>query len=227
MNAEAHFGPAGNVICLFFGVGVSQPRTNGSVSKPRISSDSQCRCGRFLEVIDQDLNHDSHSCATCSSSVARRSLQTYLFLETHIKHTVGFIQHEVCDAAEVGGSTLQEVDKATGGSDEDFDAAAKGAGLRSTGGAAVHHSVLNVTAAAKAIAFFLNLNGELASGGQDKDDGAIARLQVGLSIDMNHSWEKERQSFATARHGNADNIASRQSHRPALGLDGGGFLETS
>lgn len=44
-----------------------------------------------------------------------------LWFEAHVQHAVGFVQHQVGAAPQVGLSSLQEVDQTAGGGDADLD----------------------------------------------------------------------------------------------------------
>ena len=69
-----------------------------------------------------------HSARICSECGQRRVV-TYLvnlFLETLLEHLVGFVEHDGLERGEVDVSTLNVVEHAATGADEEVHAAAKG-----------------------------------------------------------------------------------------------------
>src|SRR5699024_5874474 len=72
----------------------------------------------------------------------------------------------------------------------------------------------------------LNLNRELTGGSKNKDDGAVTRSKERLSIDMNDSRKTVGQSLARTSFSNTNNIATGESHGPALGLNGSGPIKS-
>lgn len=66
-----------------------------------------------------------------------------LRLETHVEHTIGLVQHEVRDAAEVGFLCLEHINETTGGSDDNLNTSLEIANLRTFGGTTVDGSVSN------------------------------------------------------------------------------------
>mmetsp|Transcript_41602 Transcript_41602/g.96191 ORF Transcript_41602/g.96191 Transcript_41602/m.96191 type:complete len:232 (+) Transcript_41602:390-1085(+) len=67
---------------------------------------------------------------------------THLRLETHVKHAVGLVKHEVGHALKVGDAGLEVVDQTTRGGDHDLDAVAEIRNLGALGYATVHAGVL-------------------------------------------------------------------------------------
>ena len=72
------------------------------------------------------------------------------------------------------------VDEAAGGGDDDLDAAPEVVDLGPLGDAAVDDGVLDLGGGPELVALLLDLDGELAGGGKDQDDGSVSRLKVRL-----------------------------------------------
>jgi hypothetical protein len=66
----------------------------------------------------------------------------------------------------------------------------------------------------------LNLNGQLTSGSENKNDRTITRSQERLGVDVDDGGQTVGKCLTGTGLGNTDDIATGQSHGPALGLDG-------
>ena len=148
-----------------------------------------------------------------------------LGLETHVKHAVSLVENEVGDTAKVGAASLEHIDQTTGSSNANLNATRQVTNLRTLGDTTVDTSVANARGLSELGDFGLNLNGQLTSGGQNKNNGAIAGGEERLGIDVDNSGETVAQSLSGTSLGDADNITTGESHGPALGLDGSRTVE--
>jgi hypothetical protein len=73
---------------------------------------------------------------------------------------------------------------------------------------------------------FLNLDSKLTSGSEDKDNRAIAGGEERLGVDVNDGGKAVCESLSGTSLGNTNDITTRESHGPTLGLNGGGSRET-
>ena len=60
----------------------------------------------------------------------------------------------------------------------------------------------------------------------DEDDGALARVEVGLGVDVDDGGEEERQGLAASRLRDGDDVAPGEGGGPGLRLNRGGGGET-
>ena len=145
---------------------------------------------------------------------------TDLRLETHVKHTVGFVKYEVSDTAEVGLPRLQHIDEAAWRGNTDLYTTSKIPDLTTLGNTAVDAGVANARRLAEFADLLLDLNRKLTGRGQDEDDRSVTLRKEGLCVDVDDGRKAVREGLSRASLGNTDNVASRESHRPALGLNG-------
>mmetsp|Transcript_75836 Transcript_75836/g.209291 ORF Transcript_75836/g.209291 Transcript_75836/m.209291 type:complete len:286 (-) Transcript_75836:489-1346(-) len=150
-----------------------------------------------------------------------------LWLEPHVKHAVGLIEHQVGHALQVGVTTLEEVDQPARGSNDHLDPLPQVAHLGRARGAAVATSVLDLGALPEAVGFFLDLDCQFTCGRQHQHDGPITAGEVRLRVDVHNGRQEERQRLARTRFGNADHVSSGKCDGPALDLDGRRLPETS
>jgi hypothetical protein len=148
-----------------------------------------------------------------------------LRLETHVQHAIGLVENQVGNATKVGTTSLQHINETAGGSDTNLDATGQVTDLRTLGDTTVDTGVANTGRLAKLGDLSLNLNSQLTGGSQDKNNRAITRSQQGLGVDVDNSGQTVRQSLSGTGLSNTDDIASREGHGPALGLDRGGLVK--
>jgi hypothetical protein len=149
-----------------------------------------------------------------------------LRLETHVQHAIGLVKNQVCDTTKVGTTGLQHIDQTTGSSNADLNAAAQVTDLRALGNTTVDASVANARGLAELGDFGLNLDGQLTGRSKDEDDGAVARSKERLGVNVDNGGKTVGQGLSGTRLGDTDDIATGEGHRPTLGLNGGGTLET-
>jgi hypothetical protein len=149
-----------------------------------------------------------------------------LRFETHVQHSVGFVHDKVSDSLEVGLAALEHVDQSTGSSDNDFGTSLQVSDLLTLGDTTVDSGVPDSRRFTKLGAFGLGLHSEFSSGSKDKDNGTVTGLKKGLSVDVNHGWECERDGFTGTGFRDGDKVSSGQGHGPSLTLNGGRLGET-
>jgi hypothetical protein len=72
----------------------------------------------------------------------------------------------------------------------------------------------------------LNLDSKLTGGSEDQDDRTIARGEEGLGVDVDDGRKAVGEGLSGTGLGNTDDITTRKSHGPTLGLNGGRGRET-
>lgn len=95
-------------------------------------------------------------------------------------HSVGLVEDEVSDAAQVGDSALQVIDQTARRGDDDLHAVAQVAHLRVLRHPAVDAGVLDLRRPSELVALLFDLQSQLASGGEDQHDGSVSALKKGL-----------------------------------------------
>jgi hypothetical protein len=142
-----------------------------------------------------------------------------LGLETHVKHTISLVKNEVSDTAKVGAASLEHINQTAGSGNANLNTARQVTDLRTLGDTTVDTGVANTGGLSELGNLSLNLDSQLTSRSQNKNNGTIAGGEERLGVDVNNSGETVTQSLAGTSLGNTDDIATGQSHRPALGLD--------
>lgn len=148
-----------------------------------------------------------------------------LWLETHVEHAVSLIHDQVGDASKVGFASVHHVDKTTRGGDADLGATLEVADLRTLGDTTVDGAGSEAAGATEAVALHLDLVGKLTSGSKNEGNGAIARLEERLSVDVNHGGERKANGLTGTSLGDGDKVTTAESHGPGLGLNGRGLAE--
>jgi len=149
-----------------------------------------------------------------------------LGLETHVKHAISLVEDEVGNTTQVGLTGLEHVNQTTGGGNADLDSSGKIADLRTLGDTTVDTGVADARRSTELLHLFLNLDSKLTSGSEDKDNRAIAGGEERLGVDVNDGGKAVCESLSGTSLGNTNNITTRESHGPTLGLNGGGSRET-
>ena len=150
-----------------------------------------------------------------------------LGLETHVKHAVSLVEHEVGDAAKVGLAHLEHVNQATRGSNADLNALSEVADLLALGHTTVDAGVPDARRLAELANLLLNLDSQLTGGSKDEDDRTIAGCEKRLCVDVDDSGETVTKSLSGTGLSDTDDVATRESHGPALGLNSSGLGEAS
>lgn len=144
-----------------------------------------------------------------------------LGLETHVQHAISLIEDEVGHTTKVGLARLEHIDEATRGSNADLDTSREISNLRTLGDTTVDAGVANAGRLAELGDFLLNLDGQLAGRGENKDDRTIAGSEERLSVDVNDGGKAVGERLSRTGLGNTDDIATGEGHGPTLGLNGG------
>ena len=133
--------------------------------------------------------------------------------ESHIQHTVSFIEHEVTDFVKMSGAAVHQVDQSSRCGDNDIGLL-QFLYLHVDGNAAVHRRYTKMFSLREFDKLIRDLHGKLASGREDKRDGSV------LSVDLFDERHRKAQCFAGAGLGLRDNVASFKDCRDNFLLDG-------
>ena len=141
--------------------------------------------------------------------------------EAPAQHLVGLVQNEVAHVVEQEGALVNEVDDASGGADDDLGAALERADLGTVGGTAVDGHHVQPAGTGGHVGDGLGaLEGELASGGQDKGlDHAVT------GVDGVQERQTEGRGLSGSGLSDADDVTAGQQNRDRLPLNGGGVHE--
>ena len=135
--------------------------------------------------------------------------------EAHVEHAVGFVEHEVLQAAELRVGRAEVIEQAAGRRDDDVDAAAEGVLLRPHADAAedggrgqrrVHREVVEV---------FDDLRRELARRRQHERARRAARLADQAVEDR----QQKRRGLAAAGHGAGEQVLAGHRERNRVSLN--------
>jgi hypothetical protein len=143
-----------------------------------------------------------------------------LRLETHVEHAVSLVHHEVRHSLEVGLARFEHVDETTGSGDDDLSATLEVTDLLTLGYTTVDCGVPDPGGLAEPGALGLDLDGELTGRSEDEDDGSVSWSEERLSVDVDHGRESESDGLSGTGLGDGNDVATGQSHRPSLALDG-------
>ena len=145
--------------------------------------------------------------------------------EPHVEHTVGFVQNEDLDLAQVYGLLLHVIEQAPGRRDDNIHAAAQLLDLRLEAHAAVDHGAAKPHVPAVGAHAFLHLRRELARGHEDQRAHRMARGRVAgvrfRSEELQHR-QSEAGGLAGAGLRCAEEIFACEYYGNGLRLDGGG-----
>jgi len=72
----------------------------------------------------------------------------------------------------------------------------------------------------------LNLNRKFTGGSKDKNNRTVTRSKQRLSVDVNDSRKTVTQSLSRTGFGDTNDVATGESHGPALGLNGSGAVKS-
>jgi hypothetical protein len=181
-----------------------------------------------LEVLGERANllgpcSGPHASLTVRANLAKNLAD--LGLETHVEHTISLIEDEVGNAAKVGLSRLEHVDQTARGGDTHLDTASEISDLLTLGDTTVDTGVANARRFAELVNFSLNLDSELTGGGEDEDDGTVTGREERLGVDVDDRRKTVGEGLSGTGLGNTSDIATGESHGPALALNGGGVGE--
>ena len=143
--------------------------------------------------------------------------------EAEVEHLVGLVEDEDLEAAKIDRALLDQVEQATGGGDEDVEAAADGAQALGIGDAAEDHADGGLELGAVSLGIGGNLRGELTRGSEHQHPD-LAGAQIGRTLggEPLQRGEHEGGGLAGTRLGDAEQVAPGQHVRDRLRLDRGG-----
>jgi hypothetical protein len=144
-----------------------------------------------------------------------------LGLETHVEHAISLVENEVSDTTQVSLTSLKHVNQAARGGNADLNSSREIANLRTLRNTTVNTGVSDARRSAELLHLFLNLNSKFTSGCKDEDNRAVAGGKERLGVDVDNGGETIRKSLSGACLGNTNDITTRKSHGPTLGLNGG------
>lgn len=165
-----------------------------------------------------------HACLPIGANLGNDSAN--LRLETHVQHAISLIEDKISDTAKVSPTSIEHVDQTAWRSNADLDTTAQITNLGTLGNTAVDTGIADTGGFAELGHFGLDLNCKLTSRGEDKNDRSVARRKERLGVDVDDRRKAVSQGLSGTSLGNTDNIATRESHGPALGLDRGRGRET-
>ena len=160
-----------------------------------------------------------------------------LGLETHVQHAVSLVENEVLDVAERDTSTLDQVDKTSGGSDDQITATLNLAKLGTNVSTTVHHTRTNPRPVGEFAGLLEDLGHQFTGRGQDQGSWvslsltAVAELtatallswrggRAGLES-LGKDGEEETTSLAGTGLGTGHEITSTHHDGDRILLDGG------
>ena len=143
--------------------------------------------------------------------------------EPHIEHTVGFVEHETLDGIERHESLSDQVEQAAGRGDQGIHARFQGIGLRPLVHASNDHSMTQSGIFTVIAETVRNLDGEFPRRREDQrpDRATLAGDRIPGQVLQN--GDGECRCFACARLGRTEQVASAQSGRDSLSLNGRGL----
>lgn len=143
-----------------------------------------------------------------------------LRLESHVQHTISLVENQVGNPAKVCLARLEHINQTARCGNADFNATSEVTNLTTAGNTTVDAGVANARALAELGDFGLDLNSKLAGRRKDKDNRSISGCKKRLGVDVNDGGKTVCEGLSRTSLGNTDNIPSRQSHGPSLGLNG-------
>ena len=152
-----------------------------------------------------------------------------LRLETHIQHSIGFVQSQVSHTSQIGlgsvGTLGHEIDKTAGSGNHDLSTVSQVSGLLALGDTAVTAGSSDTSAADELVGLSENLASQLSGGSENQSDGSVAALESRLSLDVDNRRENESQSLTRTGLRQTNQVHTRQGNGDTLHLDGGGGRE--
>lgn len=162
-----------------------------------------------------------------------------LGLETHVKHAISLVKNKVLDVAEGDATTLEEIDKTTGGGNKEIAATLNLAKLRANIGTTVDNARADPRAVGELAGLVVNLRDKLSGGGKNERGGVSLALTTKLassvgrdgrgSVDegLGEDREKETASLARTSLGTSHQITATHDNRDGVLLNRRGDLVAS
>ena len=126
-----------------------------------------------------------HHCLTIWTQIRQNARD--LRLETHVKHTIGFVEHHVRHSTQIGdlsGTSREQVDHASGRARDDLRAPFQFCDLSRDSRAAVHGDGGETHRLCETLAIFTDLRHQLSRGSHDHADGTVAGGERILCVDV-------------------------------------------
>ena len=139
-----------------------------------------------------------------------------LRFETHVQHTISFVENKVGHASEIGLAGFEHVNETARSGDADFHAPSEVSDLATLRHTTIDTGVADPRRLSEFADFFLDLYREFTGWSEDENDGPIALCEEGLSVDVDDGRQTVSQRLSRTGLGNTDDITTRESHGPAL-----------
>lgn len=162
-----------------------------------------------------------------------------LRLETHIQHSVGFVEDEVLDVGERDLASVNQVDQSTWSGGEQITSSVQSSDLRSNVGTTVDDSRSDPRSVSELSSFVVNLRDQFSGGGEDKTSGiglssrrvsAVAWLRWGGGTNTKHGiedGEEESGRLSGTGLGTGHQVSSTGDNGDRVLLDRSGGLVSS
>ena len=161
-----------------------------------------------------------------------------LGLETHVQHAVSLVENQVLDVLQGDAATLDQVDKATRGSDKQVTAALDLAELGANVGTTVDDARANPRAVGELAGLVIDL-GDKLTGGSEDEGGRVsfaltgkASLRRGVTAGavlegLGEDGEKETTSLSGTSLSASHQVTATHDNRDRVLLDGSGNVVAS
>merc|ERR1719162_2667380 len=98
------------------------------------------------------------------------------------------IHTKICHTLEISVSLVEMINKSSGRGDNNFNTILQVSNLFTFWNTTIHYRIFDITRLAKLVTLFFNLDSEFTGRCKDQYDRALSRLQIWLSIYVNHGW---------------------------------------
>mmetsp|Transcript_20121 Transcript_20121/g.41456 ORF Transcript_20121/g.41456 Transcript_20121/m.41456 type:complete len:499 (-) Transcript_20121:512-2008(-) len=153
---------------------------------------------------------------------------TNLWFETHIKHSIGFVQHQELDVFHAQATTLDQIHQSSRGCHQQITTTFDLTELFSDFGTTVNADGSDTGAVGETTSFFVNLLSKFAGWGHDQGlrvylaTSVIRRITSTAAKHGHDDGEEETGSFTTTGLGTGHQITTGDSNRTRILLDRSG-----
>ena len=144
--------------------------------------------------------------------------------EAHVEHAIGFVEHEVLEAAQLRVRLPEMIEQPPRRPDDDVDAAAEGVLLRAHADAAIHGKAAERRVDGEILQIFDNLRRQLARR-RDDERARGARPAARLLHEAVQNRQQKRRGLPAARLGTCKKIAACERGWNGVGLNRRRFLK--
>ena len=144
--------------------------------------------------------------------------------ETHVEHAVGFVEHQILEAAQLRVRLPEMIEQPSRRADDDVDAAAEGVLLRAHADSAIHGKAADGRVNRKVLEILDDLRRQLARRRNDERAGR-ARTAAWLLHQAVEYRQKKRRGLSAARLGACEEIAACERRWNGVGLNRCRFLK--